>query len=329
MESIFDKAIVTAILAVLGYFVAVIKSWIPPPQEVPRRIADAFRRLRRLSTSEKFTVLICDLERDEDRSQKSYVINAFRYWGRQDFQHCDLHWTLKSLSGETDNDKIRRGRKRLETERADLLIFGETATAGQSLRLWFVGRQGQHDFGSWPFTVVKDKSVLTEDFREAFDRWLVSVALANLPNLDDQHNRRLVEELKGSEKRLSQVLDNTRALPEPLQTQLLRARGRLRERIGELAGEEDMLLRAIEDFKRTLEQIRRCTDPLDWAAAQNNLGNALRHLGERESGTRRLEEAVAAYRDALEIFESGGVDHYSQTTHRNLVRAEDLLAKRR
>ena len=34
---------------------------------------------------------------------------------------------------------------------------------------------------------------------------------------------------------------------------------------------------------------------------QNNLGNALRTLGEREDGTERLEEAVAAYRAALEV----------------------------
>ena len=32
---------------------------------------------------------------------------------------------------------------------------------------------------------------------------------------------------------------------------------------------------------------------------QINLGNALWRLGERESGTARLEEAVAAYRAAL------------------------------
>jgi hypothetical protein len=35
-------------------------------------------------------------------------------------------------------------------------------------------------------------------------------------------------------------------------------------------------------------------------AAQNNLGNALSRLGARESGTARLEDAVAAYRAALE-----------------------------
>jgi hypothetical protein len=32
---------------------------------------------------------------------------------------------------------------------------------------------------------------------------------------------------------------------------------------------------------------------------QNNLGNALARLGEREGGTAKLEEAVAAYREAL------------------------------
>jgi hypothetical protein len=37
--------------------------------------------------------------------------------------------------------------------------------------------------------------------------------------------------------------------------------------------------------------------PLDWAVTQNNLGNALRRLGEREGGAARLEEAVA-YRKA-------------------------------
>ena len=36
------------------------------------------------------------------------------------------------------------------------------------------------------------------------------------------------------------------------------------------------------------------------AGTQNNLGNVLLSLGERESGTGRLEEAVADYREALE-----------------------------
>ena len=41
-------------------------------------------------------------------------------------------------------------------------------------------------------------------------------------------------------------------------------------------------------------------DPLPWAAMQTGLGNALQALGGRETGTARLEEAIGAYRAALE-----------------------------
>jgi hypothetical protein len=41
--------------------------------------------------------------------------------------------------------------------------------------------------------------------------------------------------------------------------------------------------------------------PPDWARTQMNLGNALARLGERESGTARLEEAVAAFNACLTV----------------------------
>jgi tetratricopeptide (TPR) repeat protein len=49
-----------------------------------------------------------------------------------------------------------------------------------------------------------------------------------------------------------------------------------------------------------LEVRKRDRVPLLWAATQNDLSDALRRLGEREDGTARLEEAVAAYRLALQ-----------------------------
>jgi hypothetical protein len=48
-----------------------------------------------------------------------------------------------------------------------------------------------------------------------------------------------------------------------------------------------------------LKERMRERGPLDWAITQNNLGNALAARGERESGTARLDDAVAAY---------GGID---------------------
>ena len=59
------------------------------------------------------------------------------------------------------------------------------------------------------------------------------------------------------------------------------------------------LLKAIAALRSALEERTRERVPLDWATTQNNLGTALPTLGQRESGTARLEEAVAAYRAAL------------------------------
>jgi hypothetical protein len=53
-------------------------------------------------------------------------------------------------------------------------------------------------------------------------------------------------------------------------------------------------------YRAALEELTRDRVPLDWARTQGNLGNVLVTLGFRESGTARLEEAVAAYRAALE-----------------------------
>ncbi len=52
-------------------------------------------------------------------------------------------------------------------------------------------------------------------------------------------------------------------------------------------------------YREALTERTRERVPLDWATTQNNLGSALASLGERESGTAKLEEAVAAYREAL------------------------------
>ena len=68
--------------------------------------------------------------------------------------------------------------------------------------------------------------------------------------------------------------------------------------------------------------------PLDWAGAQNNLGNALASLGERESGTARLEEAVTAYREALKECTRECVPLQWAKTQNNLGNALASLGER-
>src|SRR5690348_3141165 len=55
----------------------------------------------------------------------------------------------------------------------------------------------------------------------------------------------------------------------------------------------------VATYRTQLGRIDRTKKPLEWALAQNGLGNALRLLGERERDPARLEEALATYREAL------------------------------
>jgi tetratricopeptide (TPR) repeat protein len=52
-------------------------------------------------------------------------------------------------------------------------------------------------------------------------------------------------------------------------------------------------------YREALKEHIRQSVPLLWATTENNLGAALWTLGARESGTERLEEAVAVLREVL------------------------------
>ncbi len=61
----------------------------------------------------------------------------------------------------------------------------------------------------------------------------------------------------------------------------------------------DAMMLAVQMCSKALADVDRAKDAGIWAILQNNLGNALATLGQRESGTEQLEQAVVAYRDAL------------------------------
>ncbi len=60
---------------------------------------------------------------------------------------------------------------------------------------------------------------------------------------------------------------------------------------GDELGDNGALLSAIERYNRLVDLTPRERVPLYWASTQNDLGNVLLALGQRESGTTRLEES--------------------------------------
>ena len=67
--------------------------------------------------------------------------------------------------------------------------------------------------------------------------------------------------------------------------------GEALEKLGERESETTHLEEALEIFRAALNSVVRDRVPLDWAATQSNLGNALATLGQRKGerrGWRRL-----------------------------------------
>ena len=105
--------------------------------------------------------------------------------------------------------------------------------------------------------------------------------------------------------------------------------------LGTRSGREEgrkLLEQAVAAYQSALEVYTKADLPQGWARTQNNLGLALYHLGTRSGGggkgRKLLEQAVAAYKSALEIYTKAGLPQDWARTQNNLDLALKGLAKR-
>jgi enoyl reductase-like protein len=68
--------------------------------------------------------------------------------------------------------------------------------------------------------------------------------------------------------------------------------------------------------------------PFDWAQIEQDLGNALTTLGERQDGAEALKAAVAAHNAALEVFVAADADYFITICRNDRNRALAFLAAR-
>ena len=122
--------------------------------------------------------------------------------------------------------------------------------------------------------------------------------------MTDQRGRYLVETLRPVARRLERI---ARSPPPGMSTSGMAdvqfAFAQAMSTIGEQAGDNLALEQAVAAYRAALTERTRDRVPLNWAMTQTNIGTALlQRLGERESGTARLEEAaVCTFRAALEF----------------------------
>jgi tetratricopeptide (TPR) repeat protein len=125
------------------------------------------------------------------------------------------------------------------------------------------------------------------------DQTAVQQAVGKLTTLATRGNRAAAE-------RLEQIITEVRERKPRYSARVRFAAANGLVSYAEPRTERGKLLVAIEGYRKLAhEDWPRERAPVDWFATQHALGVALRTLGERDSGTARLEQAVAVLREAL------------------------------
>ncbi len=246
-----------------------------------------------------FRILIATLDGDDTSGTLTYaVVRAFQ--GQQAIDAVSTCRVLRiqgaGLTAEEAAAKI--GGKWLAGRKADVLIFGEVLPKGEALNLQFLTSGPLHDFTAKSFRF--DSGLLTDEFKEAAAAQLQAAALAAVNPATEQQGEYLVQTLRPVAVRLRRIAESPPPGMSPTGMATVQfSLGQALNAIGDQAGDNQALQKAVEAYGEALKEWTRDRVPLDWALAQNNLGLALERLGERERGTEMLQKAVEAYGEAL------------------------------
>ncbi len=304
------------VLWLRGFF----NSYMPSPQRAllgaKNFVNKAWRCVRPQPLSdERFHVVLSWLEGDGNGESTKTVEGAFRDIAGI---HLSRSARIVKASGARDDWEPamrKRAHKILADKQAHLAIIGQVRDPRKLLNLWFVRREGgdtlyRGDIGS----KYELKNMSLEDkFREEIQTEIAAMALSAVVPLvsDEAHGKILNDELIKVTKQINTLLEtllkkDSSPIVDPAERErrasLHMALGTALATLGERESGTERLEQAVAAYNAALEEFTRKSEPLKWAATQNNLGSALLTLGKQESSTERLERAVDIYKAVLEEF---------------------------
>jgi tetratricopeptide (TPR) repeat protein len=223
---------------------------------------------------------------------------------------------------------VKTGLGWLAKRKADVLVFGEVLPKGEAFNLHFLSSGREPNFTATSFRL--ETGLLRQDFEEAAASQLQAVALAAVRPATEEEGKYLVKTLRPVVAQLKRIAESPPPGISPSGMATMQfALGQALSVIGNQAGDNRALQKAVEAYREALKEWTRERVPLDWAGTQNNLGNALGALGERESGTETLQKAVEAYREALKEWTKEAAPYWHNIAQQNLDRANASLTQRR
>jgi tetratricopeptide (TPR) repeat protein len=254
----------------------------------------------------KFAILVADLDGDANQAQTRHILHSLRMQfaeaiERRNVQVLSRGEALRLATGDIATAEFasqNRGRAWLKEQRADVLIWGEVGAADKILRLRFLAPEGGGDTPK-PYPLNAELE-LPQSFGTDLAAIMALQAAASIDPYYERSHKALAGLIEPVAAKLAPLAENPPAIMSgETRARLWLAYAEGEQLIGEGRSDNAHLVYAITYFRKVLEEWTRDRRPLDWATAQNNLGNALTILGERENVTARLEEAVTAYRAAL------------------------------
>jgi hypothetical protein len=203
-----------------------------------------------------------------------------------------------TLRGGDDRSAARaaaeaEGQRWLANKKADVLIWGEVGKADQVLRLRIPSKTSPTSTEAKGYRLNRELE-LPAGFGNELGDALEGLVLASIaPAYGGAYVADVLDRTLTRLRALAQNLPP--AFSKSNYAAVLSSFATAAFCIGGQRGDNASLEAAIAAGRDALAALSRKKDPDEWAATQNGLGIALSALGKRESGTVRLEEAVAAY----------------------------------
>ena len=238
---------------VAAYFTGLLNAILPTPRWTARRLKS---RDVPPALSTHFTVLIADLEGDDERfSHTSHIEAALDGHEGLEVVRIGPGPRFVDLGSRTERQLAaeRQARARLEDKNGDVLIFGEVAEANRRLRLRFVARHEMLAGGparSYALEVAELPKDFGEDFNAALLAWVaVSVAPAT-----EQAGQYVADLLKPAAEKLKHLCTQTPAgLDADQRGSLVHSFALAASVLGEQTGEGNWLEQAVAAYRAALE----------------------------------------------------------------------------
>lgn len=254
----------------------------------------------------RFSVAVAQLENDKDGRYEQLIIEAL-----QDLQDIEiLRFDRKiSLNDSRPQDAVRKGHEQarayLKQSGADVLIWGDVLIADGKASIpklyWTPAKELKVERQTGRYNLEEDlnlPALFWADLAEVLR--LVVVTASTEFYASGGHF--IADQLIPFTEKVRQLVNaasKQKAWSADTLAQVTTIFADSLSMLGLQGGKNEALEEAVAIYRKVLNERTSRRDYVMRALLQNNLGNALTRLGERQVGTLRLEEAVVAFHEAL------------------------------